>query len=52
MLPIAGNQFYGQRFFEKLVVAPLLKKQPTFYETRKYVAEFGRLRHWFLSLTR
>jgi hypothetical protein len=37
---------------EKSTVAQLLKNLPTFYETRRFITVFTRVRHWSLSWTR
>jgi hypothetical protein len=40
---------WSRIFLEKLTVAQLIKKFPTFYETRKFIIVFTRARHWSLS---
>jgi hypothetical protein len=34
---------------KKLIVIQLIKKFLTFYGTRRFITEFARARHWFLS---
>jgi hypothetical protein len=40
------------KVLEKLVVTQLVKKFPTFYETRRFITVFTRARHWSLSRAR
>jgi len=40
---------YSRILFEKLIVTQLVKKFPTFYETRKFIILFTRARHWSVS---
>jgi len=51
-LQASGLTPWGRALLEKIIVAQLVKKFPTFYGTRRFIIVFTRARQWSLSCSR